>query len=106
MVALGRFRNFISAWFTREVACSEMPQACTKDSTRKKSRKRYRTVLPPVWFVWGIIAEIIVLIGLIILEAVYIIVTKSCSSELLGVISGLISGLVTMFVMGKRGRSR
>jgi hypothetical protein len=106
MAVLGRFKNFINAWFTREVAYSEMPQACTKDSTRKKSRKRYRTVLPPAWFVWGIIAEITVLVGLIILEAVYISVTKSCSSELLGVISGLISGLVTMFVVGKRGRSR
>ena len=64
----------------------------------------YRTVVPSERFVWAIIAVIVALVGLIVLEAVYILVTGKFSSDLFSAISGIATGLVTVFVMGKRGR--
>lgn len=101
---VNRLKDFIRVWFTREAVCFEMPQASTQDTTRKKPRRRYRTVVPSERFVWGIIAVIIALVGLIVLEAVWIVVTKTFNLELFSGISGIATGLVTVFVMGKRER--
>ena len=101
---INRLKDFIRVWFTREAVCFELPQASTQDTTRKKSRRRYRTVVPSERFVWGIIAVIVALVGLIVLEAVYILVTGKFSSDIFSAISGIATGLVTVFVMGKRGR--
>ena len=101
---INRLKNFIRIWFTREAVCFEMPQASTQDTTRKKPRRRYRTVVPSERFVWGIIAVIIALVGLIVLETVWIVVTKTFNLELFSGISGIATGLVTVFVMGKRER--
>src|SRR5664280_1255042 len=100
---VSRLRAFIRDWFTHEVASFEMPKPSIQDSTRKKPRRRYRTVVPSERFVWGIIAVIVALIGLIALEAVVIIVTGTFNSEVFSGISGIVTGLVTVFVMGKRG---
>ena len=99
---INRLKDFIRIWFTRESVCFEMPQASTQDTTRKKPRRRYRTVVPSERFVLGIIAVIVALVGLIVLEAVYILVTGKFSSDLFSAISGIATGLVTVFVMGKR----
>ena len=99
-----QLKDFIRSYFTREVVSFEMPQASTQDTTRKKPRRRYRTVAPSERFVLGIIAVIIALVGLIVLEAVYILVTGKFSSDIFSAISGIATGLVTVFVMGKRGR--
>jgi membrane associated rhomboid family serine protease len=101
---VSRLTTFIRVWFTKEVVSFEMPQPSAQDTTRKKPRKRYRTVVPSERFVWGIIAVIIALVGLIVLEAMYILVTGKFSSDLFSAISGIATGLVTVFVMGKRGR--
>jgi hypothetical protein len=101
---INRLKDFIRIWFTREAVCFEMPQASTQDTTRKKPRRRYRKVVPSERFVWGIIAVIIALIGLITLEAMCIVVTGTFNLELFSGISGIATGLVTVFVMGKRGR--
>lgn len=101
---VNRLKDFIRVWFTREAVCFEMPQASTQDTTRKKPRRRYRTVVPSERFVFGIIAVIIALVGLIVLEAVWIVVTKTFNLELFSGISGIATGLVTVFVMGKRER--
>jgi hypothetical protein len=99
-----RLKSFIRDWFTREVVSFEMPQPSTQDTTRKKIRKRYRSVLPSERFVWGIIAVIIALVGLIALEGACVVVTRSFNSDVFSGISGIVTGLVTVFVMGKRGR--
>jgi hypothetical protein len=59
-------------------------------------------VTPSERFVWGMVTLIIALVGVIVLEAMYILVTGTVNSEMLAVISGLIGSLVTAFVMGKR----
>jgi hypothetical protein len=61
-------------------------------------------VAPSERFVWGIIAVIIALIGLIALEGVCVVVTGVFNSDVFSGISGIVTGLVTVFVMGKRGR--
>ena len=99
---INRLKDFIRIWFTREAVCFDMPQASAQDTTRKKSRRRIRTVVPSERFVWGIIAIIVALVGLIVLEAVYILVTGKFSSEIFSAISGIATGLVTVFVMGKK----
>jgi hypothetical protein len=48
------------------------------------------------------VALIVALVGVILLEALYIMVTGTVNAELLAVISGLTGSLVTAFVMGKR----
>ena len=101
---INRLKDFIRIWFTREAVCFEMPQASTQDTTRKKPRRRYRTVVTSERFVFGIIAVIIALVGLFVLETVWIVVTKTFNLELFSGISGIATGLVTVFVMGKRER--
>jgi hypothetical protein len=59
-------------------------------------------VTPSERFVWGMVALIVALVGVILLEALCIIVTGTVNAELLAVISGLTGSLVTAFVMGKR----
>ena len=105
---VSHLKSFVRDWFTRECMPLDKPQTQTQasaSSTREgQSRGRSRTVVPSERFVWGIIAVMIALVGLIGLEAVYIIVTKTFSSEVFSGISGIVTGLVTVFVMGKRGR--
>jgi membrane associated rhomboid family serine protease len=103
---VSRLTTFIRVWFTQEVVSFEMPQPSAQDTTRKKPRKRYRTVVPSERFVWAIITVIIALVGLIVLEAIYILVTGKFSSDLFSAISGIATGLVTLFVMGKRERKK
>jgi sorbitol-specific phosphotransferase system component IIC len=101
---VSRLRVFIRDWFTHEAVSSEMPKPSTQDTTRKKPRRRYRTVVPSERFVWGIVAVIVALVGLIALEAVCIAVTGAFNSEVFSGISGIVTGLVTVFVTGKRRR--
>ena len=57
---------------------------------------------PSERFIWSMITLIIALIGVITLEAMHIIVTRTVNSEMLAVISGLIGSLATAAVMGKK----
>jgi hypothetical protein len=97
-----RLKSFIREWFTRECIPLDMPQASAQ-STRDGHR-RSRSVAPSERFVWGIIAVITALVGLIALEGVCIVVTGVFNSDVFSGISGIVTGLVTVFVMGKRGR--
>ena len=99
-----RLKSFIRVWFTREVVCFEMPHASAQSTRDGKSHRRSRSVAPSERFVWGIIAVIIALVGLIALEVVCIVVTGVFNSDVFSGISGIVTGLVTVFVMGKRGR--
>jgi hypothetical protein len=97
-----RLKGFIRDWFTRECASFDKPLASAK-STRE-GHSRSRTVVPSERFVWGIISVIIALVGLIALEGVCVVVTGVFNTEVFSGISGIVTGLVTVFVMGKRGR--
>jgi hypothetical protein len=101
---VSRLKSFIRDWFTRECASFDKPLASVKSTREGQSRRRSRTVAPSERFVWGIIAVIVALVGLIALEAVCIVVTGTFNSEVFSGISGIVTGLVTVFVMGKRGR--
>jgi hypothetical protein len=81
------------------------PSPCIQDTTRdkpKNRRRRSRTVLPSERFVWAMVLLIVALVGLIALEALFIIVTGSVNSEMVAAISGLMSAIVTAFLVGKR----
>ena len=97
-------KSFIRDWFTRECIPLDKTQASAQSTREGQSHRRSRTVVPSERFVWGIIAVIIALIGLITLEAMCIVVTGTFNSEVFSGISGIVTGLVTVFVMGKRGR--
>lgn len=100
---LDRLRNVIRKHFTRTVSVSERAESDTTSKARTRSRRRQSAqVTPSERFVWGMVTLIIALVGVIVLEAMYILVTGTVNSEMLAVISGLIGSLVTAFVMGKR----
>ncbi len=83
------------------------PESISSDTTRTgrtRSRRFRRVTVPPSErFVWGMVGLIIALIGAIILEGMYLVLTGGkVSMELLAVISGLVGSLTTCVVMGKR----
>jgi len=81
-----------------------LPTAPNSAGNARTRSRRYRrvAVTPSERFVWGMVALIVALVGVILLEALYIMVTGTVNAELLAVISGLTGSLVTAFVMGKR----
>jgi hypothetical protein len=102
-VVLGRLRNFIRKRFTRTVLVSERAESDITSKARMRHRRRRPVeVSPSERFVWGMVTLIIALIGVIVLEAMLILVTGTVNSEMLAVISGLVGSLVTAFVMGKK----
>jgi hypothetical protein len=100
---ISRLRSVIRGYFTRKcVATDDKPIASAQDTTRKAKCRRTRSVLPSERFVWAMVLLIIALIGLIVLEALYIYVTKSVSAELFAAISALSGSIVTAFLVGKQ----
>ena len=100
---LTRFRGFIRRQFTRSVLVSARVESDGASKARTRSRRnRLVQVSPSERFVWGMATLIIALVGVIGLEAMYILVTGTVNGEVLAVISGLVGSLVTAFVMGKK----
>ena len=98
-----RLKSFLREWFTRQnVVVDDLPVASAQNTTRKAKRRRYRTVPPSERFVWAMLLLIIALVGLIVLEALFIYVTKSVSAELFAAISALSGSIVTAFLVGKQ----
>jgi hypothetical protein len=95
-------RGFIRSYFTRECVPVGKPLASAQTTRDGKSRRRYRSVAPSERFVWGMVTLIVALVGVLVLEAVCIVVTGTLNSELLAVISGLVGSLATAFLMGKK----
>jgi hypothetical protein len=95
-------RSFIRNYFTRECGSVDKPLASAQTTRDGKSRRRYRSAAPSERFVWGMVALIVALVGVLLLEAVCIVVTGAVNSELLAVISGLVGSLATAFLMGKK----
>ena len=67
-----------------------------------RRRRRRRVVEPSERFVWAMALLLVALIGLIALEAVYIVVCRQISNELVAGISAVMASLATAFLMGKR----
>jgi hypothetical protein len=100
-MVVNRIRNFVRAFFSRFEERPELRSART--STRHKKSEHGPAVVPPSErFVWCITAMIICLMSVVVLEAVYIVVTGKLSTELVTVISGLTGSLTTVFLMGNR----
>jgi hypothetical protein len=97
-----RLRSFIRTYFTRECVPVGKPLASAQTTRDGKSRRRTRSVAPSERFVWGMVTLIVALVGVLVLEAVCIVVTGAFNSELLAVISGLVGSLATAFLMGKK----
>ena len=104
---LCRLRNFVRDYFTRvEYVADDHPMPLVTRTARKARTRsrRYRPVRvsPSERFVWGMIVLVVALVGLIVLEAVCIVVTGNLSVELIAVISGLVGSLSTAFLTGKQ----
>lgn len=101
VVFIDRLKTFIRSYFSVDY---DEPMTSTKDTSGKREhRRRCRSRTPPSEkFVWGMVLLIIALIGVIVLEAIYIVVTKSVNNEIVAVISALIGSLATAFLMGKK----
>jgi hypothetical protein len=103
-MVLGRLRSFIRQYFTRvEYVGDEHPVPLTARRARTRSKRcRPVYVSPSERFVWGMVILIVALIGLIVMETAYIVVTGKVNTEMLMVISGLVGALSSTFLMGKK----
>ena len=57
---------------------------------------------PPERFVWVMLFLLVALVGVLVLEGLYILVVHCVSAELATVISALSGSIVTAFLMGKQ----
>ena len=57
---------------------------------------------PSERFVWAMALLLVALVGLIALEAIYIVVAKQISNELIAGISAVMASLATAFLMGRK----
>jgi hypothetical protein len=100
-----RLMAWLRKYFTH-VILEEEPLPCIQDTTRDKPKNRRRqtpkTVPPSERFIFAMALLMIALVGLIVLEGIYIVVTGQVNSEMIAAISGLIGGLVTAFLLGKK----
>lgn len=99
---LGRLRGWLRKYFTIQVY--DEPEPCIQDTTRTKpkNRRRQRAVPPSERFVWAMVVLIISLVGLVVVEVIYVLVTGQLSTEILVVISGLVGALASRFLGVKR----
>jgi len=108
---LGRLRDRIRKRFTRiiyeSVASTVLESSRHKSAriARRKRSPRARALPPSERFVWGMVALIIALVGAIVLEAIFIVVTGRVSTELVAVITGLIGSFTTAFLLGPKETS-
>lgn len=104
---LCRLRNFIRDYFTRVEYVEDVhPTPLTAHISRKSRTRsrRYRPtrVSPSERFIWGVVILLVALVGLVVLEVVYIAVTGRLSMELLTIISGLVGSLSATFLSGRK----
>jgi hypothetical protein len=104
---LRKIREIIRNYFTQATYASEEQTPPLKPNVNRTPRtrnRRYRRVeiAPSERFVWGMVALIIALVGLMLLEASNLTVTGTINNELLAVISGIVGSLITAFLMGKK----
>lgn len=104
---LNRLRALIRGYFTHAAYSNEdqaapLPANASRTSRTRSRRYRRVAVAPSERFVWGMVTLIIALVGVIVLEAMHLLVTGTVNGEMLAVISGLVGSLVTAFVMGKK----
>ena len=103
---LSRLRSFIRKRFTRLMLVSERAEGVGgsgERAARTRKRKYHRVAVPPSErFVWAMVLLLVALVGVIVLEAVCIVVTGAVNGELLSVVTGLVGALVAAFVVGKR----
>lgn len=105
---LDRLRCWLRDYFSYVIYETEAPDAgegvadAGKPLISRRRRARRRVVSPSERFVWGMVALMVALVGMIVLEAIYIVVTRSINDDLVAAISALLGSLTTAFLMGKR----
>ena len=104
MMLLSRLRRWLRDYFSFVVyeAKPSVEAAGEGPLVSRRRRGRRRVVAPSERFVWAMILLIVALIGLIMLEAIYILVVRQISDELVAGISAVMASLATAFLMGKR----
>ena len=73
-----------------------------KPLINRRDRRRRRAVSPSERFVWGMVLLLVALVGMILLETIFIVVTRTVNDDLIAGISALLGSLTTAFLMGKR----
>ncbi len=97
---LGKLRGWLRKYFTIQVY--DEPEPCIHTTrTKPKNRRRQRAVPPSERFVWAMVVLIISLVGLVVVEVIYVLVTGQLSTEILVVISGLVGALASRFLEAK-----
>jgi len=102
---LGRLRRRLRSYFSYvliDAPVSGVDERPIGPLVSRRRRSRRRVVSPSERFVWAMTLLLIALIGLIVLEAVYIVVCRQISEELVAGISAVMASLATAFLMGKR----
>ena len=101
---LSRLRRWLRDYFSYVVyEAKPLAKAVSEGPLVSRSRRtRRRVVAPSERFIWAMALLLVALIGLIALEAVYIVVCRQISDELIAGISAVMASLATAFLMGKR----
>ena len=101
---LSRLRRWLRDYFSYVVLEAKPSVEAISEGplVSPRRRRRSRVVAPSERFVWAMALLLIALIGLIALEAVYIIVCRQISDELIAGISAVMASLATAFLMGRR----
>jgi hypothetical protein len=73
-----------------------------KPLINRRDRRRRRAVSPSERFVGGMVLLLVALVGMILLETIFIVVTRTVNDDLIAGISALLGSLTTAFLMGKR----
>ena len=100
---VSRLRSFIRDYFTRKcVVVDDLPLASAQDTTRKRRRRRTRSVAPSERFVWAMLVLIVALSGLVVIEIAIVLVTGAVNDAILIVISGFVGAVASRFLEAKR----
>ena len=101
---LSRLRRWLRDYFSYVVLEAKPSVEAINEGplVSPRRRRRRRVVTPSERFVWAMTLLIVALIGLIMLEAIYILVVRQISDELVAGISAVMASLATAFLMGKR----
>ena len=106
---LNRLRRWLRDYFSY-VVYEKQPFGAeggvrTHDSLKpliNRRQRRRRVVSPSERFVWGMVLLLVALVGMILLETIFIVVTRTINDDLIAGISALLGSLTTAFLMGKR----
>jgi hypothetical protein len=110
MMLLSRLRRWLRDYFSYVVYEKQSSVGETgvrahdfmKPLINRRHQRRRRVVSPSERFVWGMVLLLVALLGMILLETIFIVVTGTINDDLIAGISALLGSLTTAFLIGKR----